>query len=63
MEEHADQIPMLLNSSDPRKVRDNLVKIEVYFESFDYEAIIEVASYKVIISRHSFPLVSSRAVS
>ena len=50
---------MLLNSSDPRKVRDNLVKIEVYFESFDYEAIIEVASYKVIISRHSFSLLSS----
>ena len=52
---------MLLNSSDPRKVRDNLVKIEVYFESFDYEAIIEVASYKVICTLITslFPLLSS----
>ena len=45
--EHAHQIPMLLNSSDPHKVSDNLVKVEVYFESFDYESVVEVASYKV----------------
>ena len=38
---------MLLNSSDPHKVSDNLVKVEVYFESFDYESVVEVASYKV----------------
>ena len=44
---HIDHLPNLVNASDPQKYKDNLVKVEIYFESFEYESIVEVPSYRV----------------
>ena len=44
---HIDHLPNLVNASDPQKYKDYLVKVEIYFESFEYESIVEVPSYRV----------------
>ena len=44
---HNESIPNIVNATDQKKYEDNLAKVEVYFETFEYERIIEVPSYRV----------------
>ena len=49
LSDHTDQLWNLINDSDSKKYQDNLAKVEVYFETFQYEKVVEIASYKVSV--------------
>ena len=48
MSKYAELIPDIAYSNDTEKYKRNLLKIEVFFDDFNYEKIEEVEAYKVL---------------
>ena len=48
LSKYADLIPDIAYSNDTEKYKRNLLKIEVFFDDFNYEKIEEVEAYKVL---------------
>ena len=44
---HYDKISAIVDSNKTEKLQENLAKVEVYFQSFDFEKIEEKPSYTV----------------
>ena len=47
LSKYADMIPDIAYSNDTEKYKRNLLKIEVFFDDFNYENIEEIEAYKV----------------
>ena len=53
MSKYAGMIPDITYSNDTEKYKRNLLRIEVFFDDFNYEHIEEVESYKVKSTDHA----------
>ena len=47
MSKYAGMIPDITYSNDTEKYKRNLLKVEVFFDDFNYENIEEIEAYKV----------------
>ena len=47
LSKYADMIPDIAYSNDTEKYKRNLLKVEVFFDDFNYENIEEIEAYKV----------------
>ena len=47
MSKYAELIPDIAYSNDTEKYKRNLLKVEVFFDDFNYENIEEIEAYKV----------------
>ena len=47
LSKYAGMIPDITYSNDTEKYKRNLLKVEVFFDDFNYENIEEIEAYKV----------------